>query len=127
MTEQLTLYSRFTFPVTSAIIIWVFSLTTSVFLRCYLPVPLLKCHFVPAHKRPKHQKNLLELCQCSHTEDMLLFYIFFSPRIAHADLKASNLFGHCALPLAFGCVSSRLSFLFTLLGSVESSATVGAF
>lgn len=111
MTEQLALYSRLTFLVTSAIIIWVFALTTSVFLRCYLPVHLMKCHFVPAHKWPKHQKNLLELCQRSHTEDMLLFVGFFFPRVANANLKASNLFRHRALPLAFGCVSSHSSFL----------------
>ena len=70
----------------------------------------MKCHFVPAHKWPKHQKNLLELCQHSHTDDMLLF-VGFLPRIANADPKASNLFGHRALPLAFGCVSSRSAFL----------------
>lgn len=71
----------------------------------------MKCHFVPVHKWPKHQKNLLELCQHFHTENMLLFGVFFLPRIANADLKASNLFGHRALPLAFDCVSSRSSFL----------------
>lgn len=110
MTEQLTLYSPFTFFVTSALTIWVFSLATSVFLRCYLPQRLKKCHFAPTHLWPKHQKNLLGSCQHSHIEDMLLFVLFLL-RIANADLKASNLFGHHALPLAFGCVSSRLSFL----------------
>lgn len=116
MTEQLALYSRFTLLVTSTIIIWLFSLTTSVFLRYYLPVPLMKCRLVPSRKWPKHQKNLLELCQHSHTEDMLLFG-FFLPRIANADLKASNFFGRRTLPLAFGCVSSHSSFLlFTFLG-----------
>lgn len=102
--------SPFTFLVTSAITIWTFSLATSVFLRWYLPQPLKKSHFAPTHLWPKHQKNLCDSCQHSHIEDMLLFVLFLL-RIANADLKASDLCGHCTLPLAFGCVSSCLFFL----------------
>uniref|UniRef100_A0A8C0APW3 A-type potassium channel modulatory protein DPP6 n=1 Tax=Buteo japonicus TaxID=224669 RepID=A0A8C0APW3_9AVES len=62
-------------------------------------VPLLKCHFVPARKRPKHQKNLLELCQCSHTEDMLLFIFFFRLELPMQILKPATFSDTAHYPL----------------------------